>query len=343
MNETAIELARRLNQPLNIGGKQLAGRLFLAPMAKLSNPALRGLILSYGGCGLLFSGMCSARSVRHGAENKVHGFMWTPEELEFLVCQIFGNDPQMMAEAAGRVEARGFFGVDINFGCSTKVICRQRCGAEVLKDPILAENIVRAVRKAVRIPLFVKFRTGWKDDSEYAVSMARRFEDAGADALTFHPRTAPDRRTRPPKWEHIAKVKQAVSIPVSGNGDVFSPEDCLRMLTQTGCDAVSIGRIAAAKPWIFAQWTGLRDFGPEIYRQCAHRLLELLTHHYGPDTALRRFHKFAGYFSANFTYGHHLHALLSRCRSVSETGQALDSFFETQPQTVSLPHISRLL
>ncbi len=343
MNETVIELARKLNRPLNIGNRQVTGRLFLAPMAKLSNPALRELIMYYGGCGLLFSGMCSARSVRHGAGNNVHGFMWTSKELEFLVCQIFGNDPRMMAEAAVQVEARGFFGVDINFGCSAKVICRQRCGAEVLKDPVLAESIVRVVRKAVRIPLFVKFRTGWKDDPEYAVSMARRFEDAGADALTFHPRTAPDRRTRPPRWEHIARVKQAVSIPVSGNGDVFGPEDCLRMLTQTGCDSVSIGRIAAAKPWIFAQWTGLRNFGPEIYLLCARRLLERLTHYFGPDTGLRRFHKFSGYFSANFTYGHHLQSLLSRCRSVAEAERALNDFFETEPQTVSVPHISRLL
>ena len=343
MNETVIELARKLNRPLNIGNRQVTGRLFLAPMAKLSNPALRELIMYYGGCGLLFSGMCSARSVRHGAGNNVHGFMWTSKELEFLVCQIFGNDPRMMAEAAVQVEARGFFGVDINFGCSAKVICRQRCGAEVLKDPVLAESIVRVVRKAVRIPLFVKFRTGWKDDPEYAVSMARRFEDAGADALTFHPRTAPDRRTRPPRWEHIARVKQAVSIPVSGNGDVFGPEDCLRMLTQTGCDSVSIGRIAAAKPWIFAQWTGLRNFGPEIYLLCARRLLERLTHYFGPDTGLRRFHKFSGYFSANFTYGHHLQSLLSRCRSVAEAERALNDFFETEPQTVSVPHLSRLL
>jgi nifR3 family TIM-barrel protein len=343
MNETAIELARRLSRPLKIGGKQTAGRLFLAPMAKLGNLAMRELILSYGGCGLLFSEMCSARSVRHGVGNNVHGFMWTPEELRFLVCQIFGSDPQIMAQAAGQVEANGFFGVDINFGCSTKAICRQRCGAEALKDPALAGKIVSAVRKAVCIPLFVKFRTGWKDDPEYAASLAKRFEDAGADALTFHPRTAPDRRTRPPRWEYIACVKEAVSIPVSGNGDVFSPEDCLRMLTQTGCDAVSIGRMAAAKPWIFAQWAELRDFGPEIYRQCAHRLLERLTHYYGPDTALRRFYKFSGYFSANFTYGHHLHALLSRCRSVMETQHALDCFFETHPQIASTPHISRLL
>jgi tRNA-dihydrouridine synthase B len=120
--------------------------------------------------------------------------------------------------------------LDINFGCSANSICRQHCGAAILKDPNLAVKIVSSVRNAVSIPLFVKFRTGWKDDPMIPVGLAKRFEDAGADALTFHPRVSPDRRARLPKWEYIGFVKNAVSIPVFGNGNIFDVKDCLTMM-----------------------------------------------------------------------------------------------------------------
>ena len=119
-------------------------------------------------------------------------------------------------------------------------VCKKQCGAALLRTPDIAEAIVAAVRKAVNIPVFVKFRTGWEDRPEGAVAMARRFEAAGADALTFHPRVAPDRRTRPPKWAYIAEVKSSVKIPVFGNGDVFDRADCERMIATTGCDGIAL-------------------------------------------------------------------------------------------------------
>jgi tRNA-dihydrouridine synthase len=130
------------------------------------------------------------------------------------------------------------FGVDINLGCSNTTICRRNCGAALLKTPDLAAEIVASVREAISCPLTVKFRTGWKDDPNPAIQFAKRFEDAGADALIFHPRVAPDRRSRPAKWEYIGLVKQAVRIPVFGNGDVFDRNDCLRMIQETGCDGI---------------------------------------------------------------------------------------------------------
>ena len=197
------------------------------------------------------------------------GFMWRKEELPHLVCQLYGDDPEIMARAAERVAADGFMGVDINFGCSVAVVCKHNCGAALLKDPVRAGKIVSAVRKAVPLPLFVKYRTGWQDDVAGAVDMARRFADEGADALTFHPRVAPDRRSRQPKWAYIGKVKSAVSIPVFGNGNVFDLRDCERMVSETECDGVAVGRLAVARPWTFAQWTD--GFAPDacIYRRCA--------------------------------------------------------------------------
>jgi tRNA-dihydrouridine synthase len=174
-----------------------------------------------------------------------------------------------MAAAAQRIETEGFFGIDINFGCSDVSICRQSCGAAILKAPDLAAKIVAAIRKSVSIPLFVKFRTGWKDDPQAAVDLAKRFEDAGADALTYHPRVAPDRRSRPPKWEYIGMVKQTVSIPVFGNGNVFDQQDCWNMLQTTGCDGVAIGRMAIARPWLFAEWSDGLKVDKKIYFETA--------------------------------------------------------------------------
>jgi len=271
-----FNLASHLNRPLKIGNRTIPGRLVLAPLSKLGNVAFRELLATYGGCGLMFSEMSSSRAVQQGTPNTIAGFMWRPEELGHLVCQLFGDDPDTMGRAARQVEKAGFFGVDINFGCSVASICRHGCGAELLKTPDLAVRIVAAIRRQVSLPVFVKFRTGWQDDPQPAVDLARRFEDAGADALTFHPRVAPDRRTRPPKWAYIARVKEAVSIPVFGNGNVFSEQDCRAMLSTTGCDGVALGRLAIARPWIFAQWTQGSKLDQTIYKTSALAMIDLL-------------------------------------------------------------------
>ena len=184
------ELSQLLNQPLTIGQKTIAKRLVMAPMAFIGNVAFRELVATYGGYGLLFSEMCSARRIPNENRKLSPYFNWRDEERTQLVCQIFGAEPEIMANAARRIETEGLFGVDINFGCSDVAICRQNSGAAILKSPDLAQRIVAAVRKAVSIPLFVKFRIGWEDGPRSSIELAKRFEDAGADALTFHPRVA---------------------------------------------------------------------------------------------------------------------------------------------------------
>ncbi len=156
----AFNLSEFLNKPLKVGNRVIKKRLLLAPLSKLGNVAFRELLTGYGGYGLMFSEMSSSRAVQQGVQNKVAGFMWRPEELPELVCQIFGDEPETMGRAARQVENNGFFGVDINFGCSVGAICRHGCGAELLKTPELAVRIVAAVRSHVSIPVFVKYRTG---------------------------------------------------------------------------------------------------------------------------------------------------------------------------------------
>lgn len=335
---TLEELASLLNRPLRIGSRTIPKRLVFAPMTFLGHIAFRELLSGFGGFGLLFSEMCSSKTIPTENRQVSNHFKWRDEELPFLVCQVMGSDPVHMAEAAVRIEAEGFFGVDLNFGCSSVAICRRRCGAELLKTPDLALKIVDRVRRAVSIPLTVKFRTGWKDDAEAAVRLARRFEAAGADAVTFHPRVAPDRRARPPKWEYIALVKQALNIPVFGNGDVIDAEGCLRMLRITGCDGVSLGRIAIAKPWVFAEWTAGFKPTPGIFEQTAAHLLELTARHFEAKAAVRRLRKFAMYFASNFRFGHSLCGRIQNAGSLDEIQRILDSFFAAPPELTSAPN-----
>ena len=334
------QLADILNQPLAIGNTFIEKRLVMAPMAFLGNVAFRELVQQFGGYGLLFSEMCSAKRIPQENRYRSSYFKWRDAELPQLVCQIFGADPATMALAARRIEAEQFFGVDINFGCSDVSICRQNCGAAILNSPDLAAQIVSEVRKAVSIPLFVKYRIGWQADPGTAVDLARRFEDAGADALTFHPRVAPDRRKRPPKWEYIAQVKQAVSIPVFGNGDVFDDVDCLKMLQSTGCDGVAVGRMAIARPWLFAEWTKGDRFGPEIFLNTALRLAGLLEAHFDAAKALRRFKRFGIYFCASFKFGHTLCSAIQRAENMNAAQDALQQFFKRPLETVSRPNLN---
>lgn len=334
------DLARRLNRPLAIGRRTIGCRLVMAPLSKLGNVAFRELVAGYGGFGLLFSEMTGARTARHDVPGQWGGYQWRPEELGHLVCQLFDNAPETMGAAAEKIAARGFFGVDINFGCAVAAVCKKGAGAALLKTPARAVAIVAAVRKAVDIPVFVKFRTGWSDDPALAVALAQRFEAAGADALTFHPRVAPDRRTRPPRWAYIAAVKSAVAIPVFGNGDVFSADDCRRMLDETGCDGVALGRLAVARPWVFAEWTTARPFPPDVYRTAVHDYARLLTRRFDPAVAGRRFNRFMAYYCANFRFGHSLYSEICRADGLKDAVNRFDRFYARSPDTVHRPGIT---
>ena len=334
------ELAARLNRPLTIGNKTIAGRLALAPLTFLGHIAFRELLAGFGGYGLLFSEMCSARRIPQEAGGRSAYFCWREAERQHLVIQIFGDDPAAMATAARIIEDHGLFGVDLNFGCSMAAICKQRCGAALLKTPDRAARIVEAVRKAVGIPLFVKFRTGWRDDPAVPVDLARRFVSAGADALTFHPRVAPDRRSRPPRWDYIRQVKEAVSIPVFGNGNVFDEADCLRMLATTGCDGVAIGRMAVARPWLMAQMTDRLSPDDGLYRQAAMALLNLTEKHFDAKRALRRYKKFSRYFSANFKFAHSFFKHMGNAPDLETLRYELEAFFDRNPALVCRPNMN---
>jgi len=235
---------------VNIGNVKVDNPTVLAPLAGITNLPLR-LLAKEAGCGLVCSEMISSNGLVHQSE-KTHRLMdSTPQERPLSV-QIFGSDPGIMAEAAQLVAAAGADIVDINFGCSVKKVLKTGSGAALMKRPGLAREVLRAVRKAIRIPVTIKIRSGWDRSGTQALEIAGIAEDCGVDAIAVHPRTAAQGFRGHAAWEIIAAVKKQAQIPVIGNGDIQTPEDALDMFSQTGCDAVMIGRAAIGNPWIFA-------------------------------------------------------------------------------------------
>ena len=327
-----------LNTSLKIGQKEIARRVILAPMAGLTHIAFREILDNFGGYGLSYTEMCNARALPHENRHKSAVFSWRDSEAKRLVCQIYGAEPQTMAKAARRIENEGLFGVDVNMGCSVAAICHKNAGAALLKNPSLALEIVKTIRATVSCPLIIKYRTGWEDKPDLAIRLAQEFEQAGVDALIFHPRTAPDRRSRPPKWEYIKKVQKAVSIPVFGNGNVFSPEDCARMLDTTNCAGIALGRIAIARPWIFAELTEGFEPYPELYRKVALKMAHLVWSCFEQSRAIKLFKKFTLYFCANFVFGNSILNGFAKAQTKEEIIQYIQKTFNPCPQLAPRPN-----
>jgi nifR3 family TIM-barrel protein len=236
---------------MKIGAVQTDNFTALAPLAGISNLPLR-LLAKRAGCGLVYSEMISSNGLVYGSGKTVQLLDSTPEEKPLSV-QLFGSNPAIMADAARIVQASGADIVDINFGCSVKKILKSNSGSALMKDPALAGRILDSVRKAVTIPLTIKIRSGWEPSGRQAMEIARLAEDCGVDAIAVHPRTATQGFRGTADWSIIAAVKKGLAIPVIGNGDVITPDDALRMLTETGCDGVMVGRAAIGNPMIFDQ------------------------------------------------------------------------------------------
>lgn len=236
---------------MHIGSLKLDNQIILAPLAGITNLPFR-LIAKEAGCALVCSEMVSANGLVHKSAKTEQLMQSTPEERPLSI-QIFGSDPVITAEAATIVEAAGADVLDINFGCAVKKIVKTGSGVALMQEPEKAERLLRAVRKAIDIPLSIKIRTGWDKSGDQAVRMAAIAQDCGVDAIAVHPRTASQGFGGQADWDVIAAVKQKVSIPVIGNGDINSADDAVRMLQQTSCDAMMIGRRAIGYPWIISE------------------------------------------------------------------------------------------
>ena len=222
-------------------------------MAGVTDTVFRRFIRNLGGCGLIMTEFTSADGVLRKKDQKAKRYLHFYEDEHPISAQLFGSDPYVMAEAARMVEGLGFDLVDLNLGCPAKKVVKCNGGSGLLRDLPAIGRIFEAVRAAVTIPFTVKFRAGWNDEEIVCVDLARMAEDCGLAAVALHARTREMGYSGNARWEWIAAIKDAVKIPVIGNGDIRSPEDACAMVAQTGCDAVMIGRSAPSNPWIFRQ------------------------------------------------------------------------------------------
>ena len=236
---------------LKIGNLSLKNRLIMAPMAGITNPPFR-LIAKRLGAGLVVTEMVSAVGLSRGHE-KTFRYLDGSSEEKPLSVQIFGADPQIMAMAAETAVEKGADLVDINMGCPARKVVKNGSGGALLQNPALVRDMVTAVRKACTVPLTVKIRSGLSSDKANFMEIAGIIEDCGADAVTVHPRFVKQGFSGHADWRIIREVKQNLTIPVIGNGDVFKPELALQMREETGCDGIMIGRAAMGNPWIFRQ------------------------------------------------------------------------------------------
>jgi tRNA-dihydrouridine synthase B len=238
---------------LTIGTVTISPATVLAPMAGVTDTVFRRFIRNLGGCGLIMTEFTSADGVLRMKDQKAKRYLHFYEDEHPISAQLFGSDPRVMAEAARMVEGLGFDLVDLNLGCPAKKVVKCNGGSGLLRDLPAIGKIFEAVRAAVKIPFTVKFRAGWNDEEIVCVELARMAESCGLAAVALHARTREMGYSGNARWEWIAAIKDAVKIPVIGNGDIRTPEDACAMVTQTGCDAVMIGRTAPSNPWIFRQ------------------------------------------------------------------------------------------
>ena len=241
--------------------------LRLAPMAGVTNAPFR-LICREAGAGLLTSEEIDARAFAMGNGKTEALTRYLPEERP-LVMQLLGNDAEVLAEAARRLEAAGADGIDLNMGCPVAKIVAKGQGAALMRDPLGAAIIFRTLRKAVSVPVTIKIRGGWDEHALNAVEIARLAESEGVDGITVHPRTRSQQFTGRAPWDIIAAVVTAVRLPITGNGDVRSVDDAQAMVNATGCAAVMIGRGALGRPWLFSGRPVAHDERAAIIRRHA--------------------------------------------------------------------------
>ncbi len=307
---------------MQIGNLTLDNNVILAPLAGITNLPFR-IMAKEAGCGLVCSEMISSHGLVYRSGKTEKMLDSTPEEKPLSV-QLFGAKPDILAEAAAIVESSGADIVDINFGCSVRKVLRTGSGAALMRTPDLAEDLLKAVRRTIRLPLTIKIRSGWDSSGAQALNISEIAESCGVDAITVHPRTAGQLFSGRADWSIIAAVKKKVSIPVIGNGDIRSGNDAVRMLAETGCDAVMIGRKAIGNPDIFsrvlAQINGDEEIAEDISRrfELMIRYLQASVEYIGEEQACRMMRSRLGWFTKGLHKSSHFREAIKHLSSEKE-------------------------
>ena len=324
--------ARAVPARVNIGGVEIAPATVLAPMSGITDTVFRRFIRSLGGCGLIMTEFTSADGVLRD-KRVPRRYLHFYEDEHPISAQLFGSDPQVMADAAHMVEDLGFDLVDLNLGCPAKKVVKCNGGSGLLRDLPAIGRIFERVRAAVKIPFTVKFRAGWSDQEIVCVELAKMAESCGLAAVALHARTREQGYSGQARWEWIGAVKAAVKIPVIGNGDVRMPENAAAIVEQTGCDAVMIGRAAASNPWIFRQIaqygeSGCYDQPGEADRyQLIRTYFQMLIEEEIPG-ATGKMKQFASWFTHGVANGASLRKAVYEARAEREILDRVDEFFQ---------------
>ena len=317
---------------LKIGPLQLANPLLLAPLSGISDLPFR-LLAKEQGCALVFTEMISAEGLSRKARATLKLLKSQPEERPFGV-QIFGPEPEILAEAAKAVEGWGGDLVDINMGCPVRKVVHGGSGSALLREPARIRKILKAVRKATSLPLTIKIRTGWDEKSKNFLEVGKIAEEAGVDAITIHGRARSQGYAAKADWADIRELKSTLKIPVIGNGDILTPPSILKILSYTGCDGAMIGRGAYGNPWIFAKGLSLlrgeipREPSLEEKEDLLLRHLSLMVDWKGEIHGLREFRKHLIWYTRGFRGCVEFRTRTPQWETLEETAFQIRKFFQ---------------
>ena len=314
---------------LKIGSVTLDNNLILAPMAGVTDLPFR-LLCKEQGAGLICTEMISAKAI-HFKNKNTESLMEIDERERPVSLQLFGSDPDLMADIAAQIEHRNFDILDINMGCPVPKVVNNGEGSALMKNPRLVHEIIRKVSGAIKKPVTVKFRKGFTEDCVNAVEIARIAQDAGAAAVAVHGRTREQYYSGKADWDIIRQVKEAVSIPVIGNGDVDSPEKAKQMQQETGCDGIMIGRAVRGNPWLFSRILHYQETGELLPKPDIREVKEMMLRHArlqleykGEYTGMREMRKHVAWYTAGMPHSASVRRLVNEVESYEQLEELVE-------------------
>lgn len=322
---------------------RIAPATVLAPMAGVTDTVFRRFIRNLGGCGLIMTEFTSshgvAASVGKSKPTRTLRYLDFESDEHPISAQLFGADPAVLSEAARVCQDLGFDILDLNLGCPVNKVVKCNGGSGLLRDLPLVEQILRQVRAAISIPFTLKFRAGWNDEELVIERMAQLAEDCGLQAIALHPRTREQGYSGRADWSRIALAKSCVRIPVIGNGDIVAPEDAARMVAETGCDAVMVGRAASSNPWIFRQIqqylaTGTYEEATHADRHGMMRTYYAMLLERNERDTTGKMKQFATYFTHGVRNGARLRAAIYQSHDGKQILDLVDEFFTCSTEAV---------